>query len=308
MRKDIEALVYNTTIPAAGNGQTANIQGQLPDHFGLAYGSWAPSDATAKHAGKVPAERGANKDFRSQWLDKLENIAIHPHYETALTRWKSTFAQDQSELFVVELNSRLLIGHGTSSATEVGLTVHHTWGAPMIPGSALKGICAHYVSTQFGGNTEDRTPYRGVVWDGARMETAPGDVHKALFGAPDSDDAGLAAGGKIIFHDAWYVWDGTVTKPFLADIMTVHQRGYYGQDGGPAERRWANDYDNPNPIGFMTIRPGTKFCVALSAANSHDPKTAEWLALARYFLTEAVSAWGVGGKTAAGYGQLAMQS
>jgi CRISPR-associated protein Cmr6 len=50
----------------------------------------------------------------------------------------------------VELLSRLLVGHGTQSPTEVGLTTHRTWGVPVVPGTALKGLLSHYVDAVYG--------------------------------------------------------------------------------------------------------------------------------------------------------------
>jgi CRISPR-associated protein Cmr6 len=35
---------------------------------------------------------------------------------------------------VFELTNRFLIGHGNASATDVGLSVHHTWGVSVILG------------------------------------------------------------------------------------------------------------------------------------------------------------------------------
>ena len=110
-----------------------------------------------------------------------------------------------------------------------------------------------------------------------------------------------ASAGLVVFHDALYVPDSATGRmPFAVDVLTVHQKSYYGQDkerGGIAGQRWPNDYDSPNPVGFISIRPGTRFLLALSGEG-------EWPALARDLLSEAISAWGVGGKTSAGYGHI----
>jgi len=73
---------------------------------------------------------------------------------------------------------------------------------------------------------------------------------------------------------------------------------YYGQLEGQTQpgQRWPNDYDSPNPVGFISVRPGTKFLLALSGEG-------EWPELALCLLTEAIGAWGAGGKTSAGYGR-----
>ncbi|WP_428941035.1 type III-B CRISPR module RAMP protein Cmr6 [Fontivita pretiosa] len=209
----------------------------------------------------------------------------------------------------------MLVGHGNSSATDVGITVHHTWGVPVIPGMALKGLCAHYVDAVYGPSDPDRAPweqegdectrteFQGLTWRGARIERGPGAVYRALFGAPDAeeDDAlrerGFAAGasaGLVTFHDALYVPKSAPgDKPFVADVLTVHQKGYYDFSGGS----WPNDYDSPNPVAFLTVRPGVCFLLALSGPP-------DWTELAERLLRDALENWGVGGKTSAGYGRL----
>lgn len=276
-----------------------------PDHVALAYDAWAP----VGDDGKVPDEK------RAEWLSSLAAIAVSPDYSRSFERWKNGFSAAGDRVFELELASRLLVGHGNSSATDVGITVHHTWGVPVIPGSALKGLLAHYVDAVYGPSDPDRKPweqegdertradYQGVTWRGRRIERGPGAVYRALFGAPDADeddamrergfDAGASA-GLVTFHDALYV-PGSVpgNKPFAADVLTVHQKGYYDSSG----QSWPNDYDSPNPVAFLTVRPGVRLLFALSGP-------ADWTELAEHLLRDALARWGVGGKTSAGYGRL----
>jgi hypothetical protein len=140
-----------------------------------------------------------------------------------------------------------------------------------------------------------------VTWNRRRIERGPGAVYRALFGAPDArDDAtmrehGFEAGataGLVTFHDALYV-PGSLAdnKPFAADVLTVHQKGYYDSSGQSAP----NDYDSPNPVAFLTVRPKCRLLLVLSGPS-------EWTELAAQLLADALKNWGVGGKTAAGYG------
>jgi CRISPR-associated protein Cmr6 len=284
-------------------------------HFALAYDAWAPVDESGEYAGKVPPELGNERQFRAKWLAALEGMPIDACYEHAYERWKTSLRDGGAQLQEIELASRLLIGHGNASATEVGLTVQHTWGVPMIPGSALKGLCAHYTAATYGlrrqemGNpapsSEPRGDERfsGPKWEKGRrrIEAPPGDYYRALFGAPEVDND--ASAGLVVFHDALYV-PGTpagpnANKPFAVDVLTVHQRAYYGQLEGQTQpgERWPNDYDSPNPVGFISVRPGARFLLALSGEGG-------WPALAHDLLTEAIGAWGGGGKTSAGYGRI----
>jgi CRISPR-associated protein Cmr6 len=281
--------------------------GPLSSHFALAYDAWAPvvdAHSDANKIGKVPDED------KGEWLNKLADLAINEHYRKFYDRWKASFPGTQWK--EIALASRLLVGHGNASATGVGLTVHHTWGVPMIPGSALKGLCAHYTAATYGlpgqekGNPAPSSEPRGDArfsgpkWEEGRrrIEASPGNYYRALFGAPDVHDD--ASAGLVVFHDALYV-PGSIrdNKPFAVDVLTVHQRSYYGQDkdqGGTPGERWPNDYDSPNPVGFISVRPGVRFLLAVDG-------DAGWTKIALKLLTEAIREWGVGGKTASGYGR-----
>ncbi|HLK79965.1 MAG TPA: type III-B CRISPR module RAMP protein Cmr6 [Xanthobacteraceae bacterium] len=278
-------------------------------HLALAYDAWAPAAEDGEDAGKVPPERGQREPFKSKWLDHLERLTINRDYQHAYDRWKNSLESSGCHCKEIKLASRLLVGHGNSSVTEVGLSVHHTWGVPVIPGSALKGLCAHYTAAAYGrqdasgDKREERARFSGPGWDKnrRRVETPPGDYYRALFGAPDVPDAASTA-GLVVFHDALYVPRSCATgaddAPFAVDVLTVHQRSYYGQDkdaGGDPGQRWPNDYESPNPVGFISVRPGAQFLLAIGG-------DADWAGVALNLLEEALREWGAGGKTSAGYG------
>lgn len=196
------------------------------------------------------------------------------------------------------------IGHGTSSATGVGvgLTLHHTWGVPLLPGSALKGLTAQYVQTvycpELGAEQPEREPFRGTNWKDSRPVHPPGAVFRRLFGAPEVDELeACGSQGAVTFHDAlWVPAEGAM---LARDVLTVHQRAYY-EGGG---KHWPVDYDDPNPVSFLTVAPAQRFFVALEARG--DQVLLEWAA--RY-LCEALESWGVGGKTVAGYGRFVREA
>lgn len=316
---------------------------QVPDHFGLAYDMWAPvetgkpgqDDRGKRLQGKVPDED------RDPWFSRLERISVPDDYRHFYQVWEKRLAVDGSRAAQFQLSSRLLIGHGNAAPSEVGLTVHHTWGTPVIPGSALKGLLSQYMHTCYGptrGESQDgadsfnprllegrseiyeaRAPYQGPTWKegGSVYLHGPGEIYRALFGAPDcasdrptraeifgpeyTDDPGLlqearaavgAIRGGLIFHDALMI-PGDDPMPYRRDVLTVHQKTYY--DG--REKTAPNDYDSPNPVTFMTVKPGTAFLLAISGPE-------DWTKFALKHLTDALSEWGVGGKTSAGYGRV----
>src|ERR1700680_515711 len=49
-----------------------------------------------------------------------------------------------ADLATRERDSRLIVGLGSENVLETGIRLHHTYGLPVIPGSALKGLAAHY--------------------------------------------------------------------------------------------------------------------------------------------------------------------
>ena len=284
----------------------------IPEHLGLAYDVWA----TIGDNGKIDDKE------RDQWLDGLVQASGQPRflksYRIAYERWLATLAGPGHHTFVAHTHSRLLIGHGQPAPTEVGLTLHHTWGVPVIPGSALEGLLAHYVDTCYGPDRQEdgstvhdssRQPYAGPRYDTrtGRAIEQPGSFHTRLFGAPPVIDplgnAHPARRGELIVHDAWWVPPSDEAgQPFLLrDVITPHHATYYRSHAGrDPSSALPNDYDDPIPISFVTIRPRTAFLVALSC---RDPAL---LRRAVEYLAGALTRWGVGAKTAAGYGRLAI--
>ena len=103
-------------------------------HFGYAYELLAPPPGGD---GKVDPKR------RDSWLDRCDSMTVDPEYQRFYDLWKRDFQAGCTR--TIKAKSRLLVGHGNPSGADVGLTVHHTWGVPVIPGSALKGVLAHYI-------------------------------------------------------------------------------------------------------------------------------------------------------------------
>lgn len=280
----------------------------IPDHPGLAYDVWAP---VAPGTGKV-----ADRD-RSDWLDAVAESRPPADYAFAFERWRE--AVKDGPRAIVESRGRILVGSGNTSAADVGITLHHTWGVPIVPGSALKGLLSHWVDLVYGPDADDRDGhpaqaegerqrFRAPERDGPRVVHGPGGIHRALFGAPaaTSDEELRRAGvvgvgetqGGVVFHDALFVpraaddKAGGVDLPFAPDVLTVHQKSWY--DGSATA---PTDWDEPVPVGFLTVRPGARFLLALGG----DPELAE---LAMTLLIEALDEWGVGSKTSVGYGRL----
>jgi CRISPR-associated protein Cmr6 len=254
-------------------------------HLGLLLHRWAPAALQGDDAGKIPT------DARESWFAWLERRAVPTGYDRALQRWRASFPVDgPHEVFTASATSRVLVGHGDKGLSEPGVTTSHAWGTPVIPGSALKGMLAHYIHATFGQDPRWRAPR----WDGNRLVEPPGEHYRAIFGAAAMQgDDGQNEQGCVIFHDAWLDAKPGDT-PWAIDVLTVHQKSYYdkkGEQGGP------NDYNDPNPVSFLTVKPGTRFVFALSCTAP------DWLKLAKELLCDALREWGVGAKTSLGYGR-----
>lgn len=228
-----------------------------------------------------------------------------PTYKSAFDRWTSQFADlDRFAHNTLEARSRIAVGLGADSVLETSLRLHRTYGVPILPGSALKGLAAHYCRRVYGGLAKARATCEDVN-DPVRKQYMPSPEWKPEQRRKNLADHGwdftthdllfghVAGAGGVIFHDAWYVpGSGPGGKPFLPDVMTVHHADYYGGKGKPPA-----DWDSPNPVAYINVAPGAKFLIALEGER-------EWTDLAMRILTEALKNDGIGAKTSSGYGRL----
>ena len=204
----------------------------------------------------------------------------HPVYQEAFTRYTSSHNGAQKSEF--NAKSRLILGLGNENVLETGITLHHTYGTPIIPGTALKGLASHYCDQVWGAKGDEFREFK-----------RGGDCHTAIFGT--SDDS-----GHIIFHDAWITPESLKNGyGLLPDVMTPHHGDYYsGGDDAPT------DFDDPNPVTFLSVAGTFHIAVSCDVPGAEGDK---WADLAFRLLTDALREWGIGGKTAAGYGRLVQE-
>lgn len=265
-----------------------------PDHFGLAYQVWAPTGPD----GELPK----GEDAVDVWFDTLQGNRAPPDYSVAFERWCNSFTHGHHTIFQMVTRSRVLVGHGDPAPTEIGIAVHHTWGVPIVPGSALKGLLAHYIHTCYGpdkGNAgqsqvedeEQRLLWASAAYQQNRLVTPPGAHYTKVFGRSAVDSLS-ARRGKVTIHDG--LWIPSDEPIWNRDVLMPHHRSYYRQP----DDNWPNDHDEPNPVPFITVNAGARFLMAISCP---DVRVRELVARC---LEEALSSWGIGAKTAAGYGRL----
>jgi CRISPR-associated protein Cmr6 len=241
----------------------------------------------ASHAGHaihrllLQKEQGKEDDQKKR-LKSIVALPVSDAYAAAFTRWEECVTQharnvaeaekvlpepipEEKRTACVKLSATtrgpLAVGLGNPSPYEVGLTLHHTYGVPYLPGSALKGLARRAALKQ--GMAEKDEAFRVLF----------GDVSSA---------------GYVTFWDGWL--DAGCEKPLQLDTITVHHPEYYG-DG----KAWPTDFDDPNPVAFLSVRPSVTFHVRLTGPSP-------WATLAAQLLEFGLTHLGLGGKTNAGYG------
>ena len=254
-------------------------------HAGLLLSRYLSHAVPAKNASE--AEKRAHQDDKRQLhRDAMSATASGQKcYALAYDRWMISLPCENSE--VLSVQGRLIVGLGGENVLETGITLHHTYGVPIIPGSALKGLASHYCDQ---------------VWGADAKFKKAGEHHKVLFGATDDS-------GHIIFHDAWITPESLRSDGrtgLVLDVMTPHHGDYYSDkifEAGDNRGKLIppTDFDDPNPVTFLSVAGAFHIAVSCDVPGEAGD---HWAKLALDLLKEALHEWGVGGKTSSGYGRL----
>lgn len=111
-----------------------------------------------------------------------------------------------------------------SPCSKSAVSLHRTYGTPLIAGSALKGLAAGFAARTLG----------DAAW-----KKRDGMSHGALFGTHE-------AAGCVAFHDALWVPGGPEERlPLNLNVMTVHHARYY--QGKPDHEAPPADWIIPTP-------------------------------------------------------------
>ncbi len=163
---------------------------------------------------------------------------------------------------------RLAVGLGNrANPHEIGMSLHGTYGWPIIPGSSLKGLTA--------------------AWAAQVSEPGSGAVIR-IFGSTDKR-------GSVRFLDAIPAGEPATV---VLDVLTPHHQPYYtstAPKSGGAPRPPA-EHHNPVPVHFLTVTGA--FALDLTGRVTNEVRqAAEWL-------IDAGDELGAGAKTTSGYGYL----
>ncbi len=231
---------------------------------------------------------------------------------------------------------RLIIGMGNPNPLETSLTLHPQYGVPLIPGSAVKGLTRHGRLLDIGAEVgvfplpqTETEEWRGkreptpLEWlERLLLAVEEGERQKALAelqrdksvqeairaASPTNPVTGPNTGGLLAQygesfrrafgtgqHQGEVVFLEALPLPgwtYELDVMTPHYGDYYQKDAPPA------DWLEPTPIAFLTIGQGSRFRFDVSGKDDALlGQVIDWL-------EKALSEWGAGGKTSAGYGEM----
>ncbi len=235
----------------------------------------------------VPGEVIDDTKTRGSWLRKFgsEYAPDSELVKSAYKRWESMLKACNATRFNATLEWRMVVGLGGKGVLEIDMTLHHLYGIPYIPGSALKGLTRAFASGKQEYYVSPDEP-EAEPKPSLKEETDHHDILR-IFGTQK-------AAGTVIFFDAMPV-DGQCS--FVVDIMNPHYPNYYNSLQNKTIQAPTND-QSPKLITFLTIQNAT-FTFALAA---RDPKYLEDVNTAQGLLQEALEKYGIGGKTSAGYG------
>lgn len=256
-------------------------------HAGLLLQRFLCENATGRDGN--PEEKRAILMAAVQAAKNPEVVAL---YKAAHGRWKAAFPE-LTATAELQTAGRLIVGLGAENVLETGIRLHHTYGLPILPGSALKGLAAHYCH-QVWGMMDARFKKPSAVEDKQYREylagkgPKPGDnFHRLLFGTTDDS-------GCITFHDAWLT--PSSPDPLRLDVMTPHHPDWLDGSAAPT------DFDSPTPVPFLSVSGG--FSIAVSWHGPESKQAEKWTDFALSLLCGALREWGIGGKTSSGYGRL----
>ena len=199
-------------------------------HAGLWYDKYL--DQQYEQSSQGFTEYASGMTPYQEHIRTVSKLEAPPVYATYLKRWKESLEKQGTFLFEGRTLGRQVVGLGGSGVIENGISLHHTYGVPYLPGSALKGLAAHYARNYLDDN-----------W-GKKSE-----AYQLLFGTQKQQ-------GLVTFFDAL-----PETYSFRPDILTVHHKEYYQSGTVPA------DWDNPVPIPFLTVVSG-RFQIPLAGPEA----------------------------------------
>ncbi len=211
------------------------------------------------------------------------------------------------------INDKLIIGFGNHSVFETDITLHHIYGIPYIPGSALKGVLRNFIIQEYFMECSDicKKECNGQCQRNANND----ELFIKIFGGKNEKDESLQ--GNTIFMDSFPNKKFTIER----EVMTPHHQEYYdGSEKLPLDR------DRTTPINFLTVAGNDiEFVINIGLnkiinnkvikkditsndkiLNKYEHQTIRKFILEN--LIDALEFHGIGAKTSVGYGYFDINS
>jgi len=185
--------------------------------------------------------------------------------EAQRARWDELAATLGAVTFTARPEWRVIVGLGTNAILGGGMMLHPVFGFPIIPATALKGVCRSYARYAL---------------------ERPAEELDVLFGKVDEEGS---LRGNLIFLDSLPARLPVIER----DVINPHFGAYYQDSKTPPA-----NYLTPSPLFFLAVGQASRYRFGV-ASETGDSALAE---LGARWLQETLSTVGVGGKTAAGYG------
>lgn len=222
--------------------------------------------------------------------------------EKHVCHWRELLAEDSASrrTLTAKLEARLALNLSGGIIQNAGICLDRMFGAPYIPGSAVKGVCRKVALERLRAGNLDFGLFVdlfGVADSDFKKAGDLADFRNLLPAAPETGNKqeGPNKKGAVVFLPAYPQSEA----PIAVDLTNVHFPDYYRTG---TEQALANENPRPNP--FPTVEAGTVyvFAVSLNGMAKDGNRRALLLDTAMSLLHEAVESAGIGAKTGAGYG------
>lgn len=255
-----------------------------------------------------------NNGQDNDWRRRTSEAVLNGKADPAKVKAWPAFVQTLGALELhAQLQSRLMVNMASGVFENGNLALDRNSGIPYIPGSAVKGCARRFAIHTLAEAPEDqKTNLLGEIatvfgwgdqdWKSGRnrngefcsdLELACGtqwDACKSAFQHLPPQSM-----GRIAFLPAYPVDDDPGIE---LDVVTGHHSKYYADSSADAI---ATDTEEPVPVIFPAVSAASKprFVFALLPLRPDDQQLAK---KARDWLRQGLETFGIGAKTAAGYG------
>lgn len=233
--------------------------------------------------GKVGVSYNERKDGLKRYRNKFKNNLYSKIKQECLDKINQRQEAASDLKFSFKTNSRLIVGFGSASVLETSIKLHHIYGVPYIPSSAIKGILKAY------------RIWKLADWEENKFTEIEEDLEKETNNEENKKIIEIFGNqyqqGKLTVFDSY----PENFVGFDVDIMNPHFPNYYKGEDPPT------DWQNPTPITFLTIPKGVTFRFFFKNSSLYEKSFENSL---KQDLQDALEYIGIGGKTSIGYGIL----